>query len=141
MSQPQPPSGPPVWPQYDAAIKFTVQGSVLTSNLVPPTLTIDGHPAPSASGGSSTVIPVPSGTHHLEAYSQWLRSYGQAALDVQIPPQSQVEVFYAPPYHQFTGGAMGVTPQPRKGMGCLVGIFAGLLVIVLLIVILAVVAG
>ena len=45
-----PPYQPPP-PTYDAAIKFTVQGSALTSNFVPPTLTIDGYPAPSTNMG------------------------------------------------------------------------------------------
>ena len=128
-----PPYQPPP-PTCDAAIKFIVQGSALTSNFVPPTLTIDGYSAPSANMGGSTVIPVPSGPHRLEASSQWLRRYGQATMDVLVPPQSQLEVFYAPPYHQFTDGALGLSPQARKGRGCLVGILVGLAVLVLLVI-------
>ena len=109
---------------------------MLTSNFVPPTLTIDGHPAPAATG--STVIPIQPGPHHLEVYSQWLRRYGQAALDVQIPPNAMVEVFYAPPLHQFTTGELGFTPQQRKGIGCFVGLLVVLVVFVILVVLLAV---
>jgi len=108
---------------------------VLTSSFVPPTLTIDGHPAPAATG--STVIPIQPGPHHLEVYSQWLRRYGQAALDVQIPPNAMVEVFYAPPLHQFTTGALAFTPQKRKGVGCLVGLLVAVIAFVILVVLLA----
>jgi hypothetical protein len=137
---PQPPyppqQGQPGQPGPSSALKFTVQGSVLTSNLVPPTLTIDGFPAPAATG--STVIPIQPGQHHLEVYSQWLRRYGQAALDVQVPPNAMVEVFYAPPLHQFTTGDLGFTPQQRKGIGCFVTLLLVLVVFVILVVLLAV---
>ncbi|MBO0608520.1 hypothetical protein [Myceligenerans salitolerans] len=55
----------------------------MTSNMVPPLLTIDGHQAPSRMSGTVD-IPIESGRHHLEASSQWLRRYGQTALDVDI---------------------------------------------------------
>jgi hypothetical protein len=127
--------------QPDAALKFTVQGNVLTSNLVPPTLTIDGYPAPAPSLGGSSVIPIRSGPHRLEVHSQWLRRYGQATLDVVIQPQSQLEVFYAPPYHQFTTGALGMAPQQRRGLGCLIGLLVGIVAIPLLIVGLGILLG
>ena len=84
------------------------------------------------------MIPIQPGPHHLEVYSQWLRRYGQAALDVQIPPNAMVEVFYAPPLHQFTTGDLGFTPQQRKGIGCLVGLLVVLVAFVILVVLLAV---
>jgi len=134
---PQPPNPPQQGqPGPSSALKFTVQGSVLTSNLVPPTLTIDGYPASAATG--STVIPIQPGQHHLEVYSQWLRRYGQAALDVQVPPNAMVEVFYAPPLHQFTTGELGFTPQQRKGIGCFVSLIVVLVVFVIVVVLLAV---
>lgn len=133
MSQPSYPSPP----SPSSAIRFTVQGNALSSNLIAPTLTIDGHPAPTTVAGS-TVIPVWPGQHRLQAHSQWLRQYGQAALEVQVPEHTMVEVFYAPPYHQFTTGAMGLTSQPRKGVGCLVaGLVFAVLVIVLVVVAIA----
>ena len=132
---PQPYPLQPPQPGPSSALKFTVQGSVLTSSFVPPTLTIDGHPAPAATG--STVIPIQPGPHHLEVYSQWLRRYGQAALDIQIPPNAMVEVFYAPPLHQFTTGALAFTPQKRKGVGCLVGLLVAVVAFVILVVLLA----
>lgn len=115
--------------QPDASLKFTVQGNALTSNLLAPTFTIDGYPAPAPSGGGSTHIPIMSGPHRLEVYSQWMRRYGQASLDVVIPPRTEVEVFYAPPWHQFTTGSMGLQPQKRQGVGCLVGLLAVILAI------------
>ncbi|MBL0884794.1 hypothetical protein [Myceligenerans indicum] len=117
----------------NATLRFTVQGNVMTSNMVPPLLTIDGHKAPSRMSGSVD-IPIESGRHHLEASSQWLRRYGQAAFDLDIAPGQAIEVFYAPPLHQFTSGAMGLSPQKRKGAGLTWGILGGLgLVVVLLV--------
>lgn len=132
MSQPPYPPQPPPFP---SAIKFTVQGNVMSSNLVAPALTIDGQRAPAPNAGGSTVIPVPPGQHRLEAYSQWMRQYGQASLDVSVPPHAMVEVFYAPPYHQFTTGAMGLTAQPRKGMTGLVVVLAVVVVLIILFVV------
>lgn len=102
----------------DATLRFTVQGSVMTSNMVPPLLTIDGFKAPSRMSGSVD-IPIESGRHHLEASSQWIRRYGQAAFDIDVAPGQVVEVFYAPPYHQFTTGAMGLVPQKRRGVAAM----------------------
>lgn len=113
----------------------------MTSNLVPPTLTIDGHPAPTPTLGGSVMIPIQPGPHRLEVYSQWLRRYGQASLDVVIQPNSTLEVFYAPPFHQFATGAMGLTPQKRGGVGCLIGLLVGVGLIVLIMVIAGIVAG
>jgi hypothetical protein len=124
--------------QPDATLTFTVQGNALTSNLVPPTLTIDGYPAPTPSGGGSTHIPIMSGPHRLDVHSQWLRRYGQAGLDVVIQPRSRLEVFYAPPWHQFTGGSLGLAPQQRKGFGCLVGLLVGIVAVPVLIILLVV---
>jgi hypothetical protein len=122
-------------------LKFTVQGNALTSNMVPPTVTIDGHPAPAPSMGGSVSIPIPPGPHHIEVYSQWLRKYGQASLAVNVQPNTELEVFYAPPFHQFSKGAMGFTPQKRAGVGILIGILAVVVVIILLAVIAGVLSG
>jgi len=136
-NQPNQPYGPGGQPPADqapptSALRFTVQGNVLTSNLVPPTLTIDGFPAP-ISLGSST-IPIQPGTHRLEVYSQWLRRYGQATLDVSIPPNAMIGVFYAAPFHQFATGALGLTQQKRKGLGVLLGVLIGLLLVIILVI-------
>lgn len=135
MSQQLPPQ--PLEP--DATLKFTVQGSVLTSNLVPPTLTIDGYPAPTSTGGGSTLIPIMSGAHRLDVHSQWLRRYGQASMEVVVQPRTELEVFYSPPYHQFTTGALGLVPQQRRGLGCLIGLLLAIVVVPLLIIVLAVI--
>jgi hypothetical protein len=127
-------------PPPDALLKFTVQGNIMTSNLVPPTLTIDGFPASTTLAGTKD-IPIMSGRHHLQAHSQWMRRYGQAELIVDISPGQTVEVFYAPPYHQFTDGAMGLTPQPRKGTGFLIIVLLVPVLVVVFSVIAAVLLG
>ncbi|MCF4123402.1 hypothetical protein L1785_20760 [Antribacter sp. KLBMP9083] len=121
MSQPTPPQQPAFVP--DALLKFTVQGNIMTSNMVPPSLTIDGYPAPTAMAGTRD-IPIMSGRHHLRVHSQWLRSYGHAVIDVDISPGQTVEVFYAPPYHQFADhGSVGLTRQARNGRGAIIGMW------------------
>ena len=119
MSQPipqQPTSTP------DALLKFTVQGHALTSNPVSPSLTIDGHTAPTVVAGT-TAIPIVSGRHQLRASSWWLVRFGHAAIDVDIAPGESVEVFYASPYQQLVRrGSIGLTPQTRRGLAGLVGL-------------------
>lgn len=122
-------------------LKFTVQGNAMTSNMVPPTVTIDGNPAPAPTLGGSVMIPIPPGPHRIEVYSQWLRKYGQASLDINAQPNTELEVFYAPPFHQFTKGSMGFTPQKRAGIGFLIGLLAVVVLIILVVIIAAVVAG
>lgn len=122
VNQPPPPQ-PPVFAP-DATLSFTVQGTIMTSNLVAPTLTIDGFPAPVPVVGNRTFA-IMSGRHRLQAHAQWMRRYGHAAIDVDIAPGQTLEVFYAPPHHQFSEeGAMGLNPQTRKGSGFLVATWA-----------------
>jgi hypothetical protein len=143
VSQPTSPLLPVVAP--DAALSFTVQGNIMTSNMIAPTLTIDGYLAPVPIAGTRQ-IPIMSGRHHLRAHSQWMRRYGHATIDIDVVPGQTLEVFYAPPYHQFIDdGSMGLSPQPRKGraffiiaawvvpglfiLGALSVLFAGIVVI------------
>lgn len=113
-------------------LSFTVQGNIMTSNLIAPTLTIDDHLAPVPVTGTRQ-IPIVSGHHHLRAHSQWLRRFGHAGMEIDVAPGQTLEVFYAPPYHQFSDdGSMGLSPQPRTGRAFFIiaaGIVPGLLVL------------
>ncbi len=100
-------------------IRLTIQGSVMTSNLLTPTLRINGHPVPTRYGTQD--IPVYPGPNHLDMEAQWMRTYGQAAIDTTVAPGQVVEVWYASPLHQFARGNIGFTKQPRPGMGCMCG--------------------
>lgn len=105
-------------------IRLTIQGSVMTSNMIAPTATINGHPVPTSYGTQNlTVWP---GRNHLALQAQWLRTYGQAAIDVDVAPGQVVDVWYAAPMHQFTTGNIGLTKQPRKGLGCFVALMVGI---------------
>ncbi|WP_344099225.1 hypothetical protein [Myceligenerans crystallogenes] len=106
----------------NATLRFVVQGNVMTSSLVPPTLLIDGFKAPTRMAGAVD-IPVEAGRHRLDVFAQWMRRYGQAATEVDVAPGQVVEVYYAPPLHQFTTGEIGLTPQRRKGAWVLWVIF------------------
>jgi hypothetical protein len=116
-------------------IRLTIQGSVLTSNAITPRVRINGYPVPSRYGVQD--LPVYVGPNHIDVDTQWMRTYGQAGIDTTVAPGQVVEVWYAPPVHQFARGNIGFTKQPRPGMGCL---WVGLGVLALFVV-LAVVAG
>ena len=107
----------------------------MTSNMITPTVLLNGYPVAARYG--ENVYPVPPGRWRVEAYAQWLRRYGQAALDVDVAEGQSVQVFYAAPLHQFTTGAMGFAKQPRKGK--VLGI--GLLVLMVALAVLLVVAA
>lgn len=120
-------------------LHLTIQGSAATSNMLTPNVVIDGRPYP-ASYGSNT-YPLPPGQHRLEIYAQWMRRYGQAEMALNIIPGQQVPVFYRAPLHQFTTGSIGHEKQKAKGKGCLYGIGAFFLVLILLVVVAAIAAG
>jgi hypothetical protein len=99
-------------------VRVNIQGSVMTSSMIVPSLMIDGRLLTSKYGVNA--FQVPAGLHKVEAYAQWMRRYGQASLDVNVPPGAAVDVFYAAPLHQFTTGNMGLTKQRRKGVGVMI---------------------
>jgi hypothetical protein len=84
---------------------------------------------------------LPAGQYHVGAYAQWMRQYGQASLDVMLPPGHTVEVYYAAPMHQFTVGSMGFSKQRRKGAVFMVGLIVFLVLIVLVPLILGLVTS
>ncbi|MGZ0150159.1 hypothetical protein ACXJJ3_24070 [Kribbella sp. WER1] len=122
--QPQPqfqPPQPQFQPQYPMGmLQLTVQGSVMTSSLIPPTVHLNGYPVQVKYGRND--IPVPAGSLHIDVHCQWMLTYGRAALDCTVQPNQAVPVFYASPYHQFTSGSIGHSKVKRKGLGVLLGV-------------------
>ena len=98
-------------------LRVNIQGSVMTSSFVPPTLLINNQVVRSSYGPNDYVLP--AGQYRVSAYAQWMRRYGDAALDLVLQPGHAVEVFYAAPYNQFTSGSMGFAKQQRKGLAVL----------------------
>jgi hypothetical protein len=142
--QQPPPQFPPQQPQFQpqfqpqgpmGMLQLTIQGSVMTSSLVPPTVQLNGYSVPVKYGRND--IPVPAGPLHIDIHSQWMRAYGRAALDCTVQPNQAVPVFYASPYHQFTSGSIGHSKVKRKGLGAFLGLLGGILVVVLLATVLA----
>ncbi|GEP35757.1 hypothetical protein NSZ01_35250 [Nocardioides szechwanensis] len=72
----QPPQ-PPVDPNA-GWLQLTLQGSVLTSSVVPPTVRLNGHQVPTSYGLNT--IPLPAGRWHVDVHCQWLRQCGQALI-------------------------------------------------------------
>ncbi|WP_350280258.1 hypothetical protein [Kribbella sp. HUAS MG21] len=146
MSHQQPPQfQSPVQPQQQyqppqpqvptGMLQLTIQGSALTSNMIPPTVHLNGHPVPVKYGRND--IPVFAGPLHIDVHSQWMLTYGRAALDCTVLPNQAVPVFYASPYHQFTSGSIGHSKVKRKGLGVLLGVVGGILAVTVLSILLA----
>lgn len=105
-------------------VRITIQGNVLTGSPIAPQLMIDGVLITAKYGANA--FQLPAGPHHIELYAQWMRRYGQAAIDVVVSDGAEVAVFYAAPMHQFTTGSIGLVRQRRKGV-VFVSVFYGLL--------------
>lgn len=130
----QPPVGYPAAqtagaPVGTAHLRVHLQGSVLTSSMITPTLLLNNQQVRASYGANDYHLP--AGQYHVSAYAQWMRQYGQAAVDLVLAPGQVVDVFYAAPMHQFTTGSMGFTKQRRKGVGLVVGLFAVLALMIL----------
>lgn len=122
MSQMPPPGPPPQQPgpapqppqQAMGWIRLTLQGSALTSSLITPSVSINGYRVPAQYG--ENVIPVYAGPNRVDVSCQWLKEYGQASLQADVPAGGQVVAYYAAPMHQFARGAIGPVKQKRPGM-------------------------
>jgi hypothetical protein len=104
-------------------IRLTLQGSTISSGLVPPKVSVNGYKV--GTGYGANLLPVYAGRNHVDVEMQWLLTYGRAALDVDVAPGQTVEVWYAAPWHQFTKGAIGLERQKRPGLGLFIGILCG----------------
>jgi len=115
-------------PQQMGTLRLTMPGSFWTSSMVAPTVLLDGYRLNVTSSSGSFDFPVPQGSHRLHAHGQWLRRFGNADIDFSIQPGQFVEIFYAPPVHQFANrGAIGFTPQKRQGVGILIAFLVSVL--------------
>ena len=139
--QPQPgfPQGNANVASQPAVIQLTVQGSMLSSSIVPPSATLNGFPR-TLNYGLNT-IPVPAGPLHLGISMQWLVTFGKAEINLNPEPGQQIRLWYAPPFHQFAAGALGFEPQKRRGLGITLGILGVILGLPTLIILLAMIFG
>jgi hypothetical protein len=117
-------------------LHLTIQGSMLTSNMLVPTVHLNGYPVPVRYGRNE--IPVPSGPLRIGIYSQWMRVYGKAMLDCTVQPNQVVPVFYASPWHQFaSAGSIGHSKVKRNGIGAIFGLLGVVFAAILLVIVLA----
>lgn len=133
----QQPGPPPPQPPL-ATLDLTIQGNVMTSSMVQPSVRINGYPVPTSYGLNR--IPVYAGPVRVDVHCQWLRQFGQATLAFQVQPGQVVPAFYAVPWHQFTTGSIGHEKQKRKGAVPFFVLFGGFLAFVFLMVFLAALA-
>ncbi|OUZ11707.1 hypothetical protein BHE97_04160 [Aeromicrobium sp. PE09-221] len=117
-------------------IDLTLQGSAVTATPVTPSVRINGYPTRVSYGTNR--IAMPPGRAFIEVDCQWMLTYGRASIDVEVPEHGAVPVFYAPPYHQFTRGAIGHQPQKRRGLAGVFGIIGAIVLVLTLLVLIAV---
>lgn len=126
------PSQPPLPPP--GFIALTLQGSELTSNLNTPQVRVDGFHMPVRYG--MNMLPVPPGRRRIEVESHWMRTFGQASMEVDVLEGQQVPVFYAAPVHQFARGRIGHEKQKRTGwllLSCLIVVPLALIALVVIL--------
>jgi hypothetical protein len=126
-------------PAAQGAIRLTLQGNLLSTSVLTPAVRINGWPVPARYG--ENVLPVYAGTNRVEVSARWLRTYGEATLDVDVPAGQQVSVFYALPWHTFTDGAIGYEKQRRPGLAPLLVGASVIVAVALLVMLVLVLAG
>ena len=109
----------------------------MTSNMISPKVRLNGYPVASSYGAN--IFPVPPGHWHIDVDCQWMRTYGQAALDLDLAEGQTVDAFYAPPYHQFAKGRIGLQRQRRPGLAGLALLLGIALAVVVLVIVLSVI--
>lgn len=107
--------------------------------IVPPTLTLNGHPVGARWGQNAYLLP--PGEHHVELSIRGLFKLGATAAVVPVQSGQQTVVHYAPPLTAFSRGAMGPTPQTSRGVAGFVALLGIPLGLALLTVILAIVGA
>lgn len=123
---------PPQAQQQIAYLDLTVQGSRMTSNVIPPNVWVNGHLLTPEYGRRQ--VPVPAGPVRVDAEVQWTKKFGQASMGFQAQPGQTIPVFYAAPMHVFAKGNIGHVKQSRPGawvmwvMSGFLVLFAGLMV-------------
>jgi hypothetical protein len=130
--------GAPGLPPGDqrAFVRFHLQGSAATRNVMTPTVKINGYPVPASYG--ENYLEVHPGRNEVSASARWMREYGQASYVVDVPPGGVVDVWYSCPVNQFQKGAMGPVPQKTGGVVALWSVLAVAVVLVVLVVALVV---
>ncbi|MER7557629.1 hypothetical protein ABTZ46_11840 [Nocardioides sp. NPDC126508] len=128
MTMPEQPSQPAPGQPPVGWIDLTIQGSHMTSNLIVPTVLLNGHQMPTQYGRN--VFPVPPGHWSVEMYTQWTWRFGKAALSFDVAEGQTVPVFYAAPATTFQKGAIGHVKQKKPGVLALVAVLVVLLLVI-----------
>lgn len=126
---------PPPVPASDLAyLDLTVQGNRMTSNMIPPHVTVNGRPLVDAYGYRR--VPVPAGLVRIEVECRWTKTFGQAAMTLSLAPGQAVPVFYAAPASVFSRGKIGHVKQRRTTTAVLLAV-VGIVILVPTIVLVA----
>ena len=107
-------------------LRLTVQETLIGPMAHAPTCEIDGEPVQLQAG--ENVLLVHAGRHHVEARVLWRGPFGRAGAYVNIPPDGEASLWYAPSFYRFVEGRLGPEPQRAAGRG-----FLGLVLVVIAI--------
>lgn len=96
--------------------------------LMKPTAVINGHSVPLEWGHN--VIQAQPGVHQIEVHCQYLWKIGKAKITVDNTAAPAAPIYYAAPWHNFAGGAIGHQPVKNPGgiaMLAVIGVFVALM--------------
>lgn len=111
-------------------LRLTVQSTLLSPMKHDPSCEIDGESVPIRNG--ENLILVHAGRHHVEAHVLWTGPFGRASADVEVPPDGEAALWYAPSFYRFVEGRLGPAPQQAAGAWFIVLVFLVLAVGLLL---------
>lgn len=117
----------------EGVVLFHLQGSALTSKMMAPQVSVNGHPTEVHYGENAWLVP--AGQIQIEAHTQWIRDFGHASIDLVVTPNEAVDVWYAAPAHPFSHGSLGLERQAPAGKrAVLTTLLVAALVFVLLVI-------
>jgi hypothetical protein len=94
-------------------LRLTVQSTLLGRQALGVRARVDGVPVPVQHG--ENVIPVPAGTHRVEASTLLTGGSGDVSVEVDVPAGGEVALWYAPSFNQAIAGRIGDRPQRPAG--------------------------
>jgi hypothetical protein len=94
-------------------LRLTVQSTLVGRQALGVHARVDGVPVPVQHG--ENVIPVPAGTHRVEASTLLTGGSGDVSVEVDVPAGGEVALWYAPSFNQAIAGRIGDRPRRPAG--------------------------
>ena len=111
-------------------VRLHLQGSKLTSSMMTPAVRING-----------ALVQAGYGENTIAAQGEWMWSYGNAALTVDVAPGQVVDVWYAAPALTFIDGSMGFSRQKHRGRTAVYSVLGVLVALAVAVILFAAIGG